>query len=79
MIFGNNDNRFETDRFLYFEGISKLDYDNASKILTYKLLGGTENMCRYMDIKFKNKDEINCLFYDLIDGKKNIRYEEPLD
>ena len=79
MIFGNNDDRFETDRFLYFEGISKLKYDNASKTLTYELLGGTENMCRYMDIKFKNKDEINCLFYDSIDGEKKIRYTEPFN
>ena len=78
-LIGNYDDRFFTKEFLYFEGISKLDYDNDSKTLTYELLGGTENMCRYMDIKFKNKDEINCLFYDLIDGKKNIRYEEPLD
>ena len=79
MIFGNNDDRFETDRFLYFEGISKLKYDNASKILTYELLGGTENMCRYMDIQFVTKDEINCLFYDLIDGEKKIRYTEPFN
>ena len=70
---------FFTKEFLYFEGISKLKYDNASKTLTYKLLGGTENMCRYMDIKFKNKDEINCLFYDLIDGEKKIRYTEPFN
>ena len=79
MIFGNNDDKFKTDRFLYFEGISKLNYDNDSKTLTYKLLGGTENMCRYMDIQFVSKDEINCLFYDLIDGKKKIRYTEPFN
>ena len=79
MIFGNNDDRFKTDRFLYFEGISKPNYDNASKTLTYELLGGTENMCHYMDIQFVSKDEINCLFYDLIDGKKKIRYTEPFN
>ena len=78
-LIGNYDDRFFTKEFLYFEGISKLDYDNDSKTLTYELLGGTENMCHYMDIQFVTKDEINCLFYDLIDGKKNIRYEEPLD
>ena len=78
-LIGNYDDRFFTKEFLYFEGISKLDYDNNSKTLTYELLGGTENMCHYMDIQFVTKDEINCLFYDLIDGKKNIRYEEPLD
>ena len=77
MIFGNNDDRFKTDRFLYFEGISKLD--NDSKTLTYKLLGGTENMCHYMDIQFVSKDEITCLFYDSIDGKKKIRYTEPFN
>jgi len=76
-VFGNNDDRFDSGKFLYFEGISKLD--NASKILTYELLGGTENMCRYMDIQFVSKDEINCLFYDLIDGKKKIRYTEPFN
>ena len=79
MIFGNNDDRFKTDRFLYFEGISKPNYDNASKTLTYELLGGTENMCHYMDIQFVSKDEINCLFYDLIDGNKKIRYTEPFN
>ena len=78
-LIGNYDDRFFTKEFLYFEGISKLDYDNDSKTLTYELLGGTENMWRYMDIQFVTKDEINCLFYDLIDGKKNVRYEEPLD
>ena len=79
-FFGDTDDRFMENMFLYFEGLSKeKTYDKTSNSLTYKLLGGTENMCRYMDIKFKNKDEINCLFYDLIDGKKNIRYEEPLD
>ena len=78
-VFGNNDDRFDSGKFLYFEGISKLNYDNASKILTYELLGGTENMCRYMDIQFVSKDEINCLFYDLIDGKKKIRYTEPFN
>ena len=77
MIFGNNDDRFDSGKFLYFEGISKLD--NDSKTLTYELLGGTENMCRYMDIQFVSKDEINCLFYDLIDGKKEIRYTEPFN
>ena len=79
-FFGDTDDRFMENMFLYFEGLSKeKTYDKTSNSLTYKLLGGTENMCRYMDIKFKNKDEINCLFYDLIGGKKNIRYEEPLD
>ena len=78
-VFGNNDDRFDSGKFLYFEGISKLKYDNASKILTYELLGGTENMCRYMDIQFVSKDEINCLFYDFIDGKKKIRYTEPFN
>ena len=78
-VFGNNDDRFDSGKFLYFEGISKLNYDNASKTLTYELLGGTENMCRYMDIQFVTKDEINCLFYDLIDGNKEIRYKEPFN
>ena len=76
-FFGDDDDRFMENMFLYFEGISKLD--NDSKTLTYKLLGGTENMCRYMDIQFVSKDEINCLFYDLIDGKKKIRYTEPFN
>ena len=79
-FFGDTDDRFMENMFLYFEGLSKeKTYDKTSNSLTYKLLGGTENMCRYMDIQFVTKDEINCLFYDLIDGKKNIRYEEPLD
>ena len=79
-LIGNYDDRFFTKEFLYFEGISKNPvYDNASKILTYELLGGTENMCRYMDIQFVSKDEINCLFYNLIDGKKEIRYKEPFN
>ena len=78
-VSGNVDYRFIENKFLYFEGISKPNYDNASKILTYELLGGTENMCRYMDIQFVSKDEINCLFYDLIDGKKKIRYTEPFN
>ncbi|WP_443737723.1 hypothetical protein [Treponema sp.] len=78
-LIGNYDDRFFTKEFLYFEGISKLDYDNDSKTLTYELLGGTENMCRYMDIQFVSKDEINCLFYDLIDGNKEIRYKEPFN
>ena len=76
-FFGDDDDRFMENMFLYFEGISKLD--NDSKTLTYKLLGGTESMCRYMDIQFVSKDEINCLFYDLIDGKKKIRYTEPFN
>lgn len=76
-FFGDDDDRFMENMFLYFEGISKLD--NDSKTLTYKLLGGTENMCRYKDIQFVSKDEINCLFYDLIDGKKKIRYTEPFN
>lgn len=80
MIFGNDDNRFESNRFLYFEGLStKSTYDPTSKTLTYELLGGTENMCHYMDIQFVTKDEINCIFYDLVNGKKAIRYTEPLD
>ena len=78
-VSGNVDYRFIENKFLYFEGISKPNYNNASKILTYELLGGTENMCRYMDIQFVSKDEINCLFYDLIDGKKKIRYTEPFN
>ena len=78
-VFGNNDDRFDNGKFLYFEGISKLDYDNDSETLTYELLGGTENMCHYMDIQFVTKDEINCLFYDLIDGNKKIRYTEPFN
>ena len=78
-VFGNNDDRFDSGKFLYFEGISKLKYDNASKILTYELLGGTENMCHYMDIQFVSKDEITCLFYDSIDGNKEIRYTEPFN
>lgn len=36
-------------------------------------------MCRHMDIQFVSKDEINCLFYDLIDGEKEIRYTEPFN
>ena len=76
-FFGDDDDRFMENMFLYFEGISKLD--NDSKTLTYKLLGGTENMCHYMDIQFVSKDEINCLFYDFIDGKKKIRYTEPFN
>lgn len=77
---GNIDYRFDNGEFLYFEGLSTAPtYDSTSKILTYELLGGTENMCHYMDIQFISKDEINCLFYDLVDGKKNIRYTEPLD
>ena len=78
-VSGNVDYRFIENKFLYFEGISKPNYNNASKILTYELLGGTENMCRYMDIQFVNKDEINCLFYDLIEDKKKIRYTEPFN
>lgn len=79
-FFGDDDDRFMKNMFLYFEGLSEeKTYDKTSNSLTYKLLGGTENMCHYMDIQFVTKDEINCLFYDLIDGKKNIRYEEPLD
>lgn len=78
-VSGNVDYRFIENKFLYFEGISKPNYDNASKILTYELLGGTENMCHYMDIQFVSKDEINCLFYDFIDGKKKIRYTEPFN
>ena len=78
-VSGNVDYRFIENKFLYFEGISKPNYDNASKTLTYELLGGTENMCRYMDIQFVSKDEINCLFYDLIDGNKEIRYTEPFN
>lgn len=78
-VSGNVDYRFIENKFLYFEGISKPNYDNASKTLTYELLGGTENMCHYMDIQFVSKDEINCLFYDFIDGKKKIRYTEPFN
>ena len=78
-VSGNVDYRFIENKFLYFEGISKPNYDNASKTLTYELIGGTENMCRYMDIQFVSKDEINCLFYDLIDGNKEIRYTEPFN
>ena len=79
-FFGNTDDRFMENMFLYFEGLSKeKTYDKTSNSLTYKLLGGTENMCRYMDIQFVSKDEINCLFYDLIDGKKKIRYTEPFN
>lgn len=82
-IIGDEDYRFYTNEFLYFnKGLNSLEYvycDLNTNSLTYKLLGGTENMCHYMDIQFVTKDEINCLFYDLIDGKKNVRYEEPLD
>ena len=81
MIFGNNDDRFETNRFLYFEcAKSPINYPE-NNIITYELLGGTEKMCHYMDIQFvsKDKDEINCLFYDFVDGKKNIRYKKTLD
>jgi hypothetical protein len=79
-FFGNDDDRFDNGRFLYFEGLSENPvYDSTSKTLTYELLDGTENMCHYMDIQFVTKDEINCLFYDLVDGKKNIRYTEPLN
>ena len=79
-FFGDDDDRFMENMFLYFEGLSKeKTYDKTSNSLTYKLLGGTENMCRYMDIQFVSKDEINCLFYDLIDDKKEIRYTEPFN
>lgn len=79
-LWGNDDNRFDSGYFLYFEGISKNPiYNSTTKTLTYELLGGTENMCHYMDIHFVSKDEINCLFYDLVEGKKVIRYTEPLD
>ena len=79
-FFGDTDDRFMENMFLYFEGLSKeKTYDKTSNSLTYKLLGGTENMCRYMDIQFVSKDEINCLFYDLIDGKKKIRYTKPFN
>lgn len=79
-FFGDDDDRFMENMFLYFEGLSKeKTYDKTSNSLTYKLLGGTENMCRYMDIQFVSKDEINCLFYDLIDGKKKIRYTKPFN
>lgn len=79
-LVGDYDDRFFSKEFLYFEGISKNPiYDSTSKILTYELLGGTEKMCHYMDIQFVSKDEINCLFYDLVEGKKVIRYTEPLD
>ncbi len=79
-LVGDYDDRFFTNEFLYFEGLSKKPtYDSNAKILTYELLGGTENMCHYMDIQFVNKDEINCLFYDLVGDKKEIRYTEPLD
>ncbi len=77
---GNIDYRFDIGEFLYFEGLStESTYDPTSKTLTYELLGGTENMCHYMNIQFVSKDEINCLFYDLVNGKKAIRYTEPLD
>ncbi len=77
---GNIDDRFDSGYFLYFEGLStEYTYDSNAKILTYELLGGTENMCHYMDIRFKSKDEINCVFYDLIDGKKIDKYTKPLD
>lgn len=79
-FWGNNDDRFDSGYFLYFEGLStEPTYDSTSKTLTYELLGGTEKMCHYMDIKFISKDEINCLFYDFVDGKKNIRYTKQLD
>ena len=79
-FFGDDDDRFMENMFLYFEGLSKeKTYDKTSNSLTYNLLGGTENMCRYMDIQFVSKDEINCLFYDLIDGKKKIRYTKPFN
>ena len=79
-FFGNDDDRFGNGYFLYFEGLStKSTYDPTSKTLTYELLGGTENMCHYMDIRFKSKDEINCVFYDWVDGEKKERYTEPLD
>ena len=77
---GDYDDRFFTKEFLYFEGLStESTYDPTSKTLTYELLGGTDNMCHYMDIRFKSKDEINCVFYDLVDGEKKERYTEPLD
>lgn len=76
----DENDRFITDRFLYFEGARvPPDYDETSKTLTYELLGGTENMCRYLDIRYVNDDEIFCDFYDLEDGKKNIKYTESLD
>lgn len=82
-LIGDEDNRFCTGNFLYFnEGSSPLKEilrDADLKILTYELLGGTENMCHYLDIRYVNDDEIFCDFYDLEDGKKNIKYTESLD
>lgn len=82
-LIGDEDCRFDTGWFLYFnEGKSpmkKIKCDLDAKILIYELLGGTENMCHYVDIKYVSDDEITAYFYDLTAGEKKIRYIETLD
>ena len=79
-ILNLSDNRFISHEFLYFEGLKQPPlYDEKSKTLTYELLGGTENMCHYLDIHYVNKDEIICSYYDIIEGEKKVKYTELLD
>ncbi|MCR5401241.1 MAG: hypothetical protein K6E78_06550 [Treponema sp.] len=74
------DNRFVSNAFLYFEGLKQPPlYDEKSKTLTYELLGGTENMCHYLDVHYVNKDEIICSYYDFAMGEKKVKYTELLD
>lgn len=81
-IIGDENYRFYTKEFLYFnKGINSFEFlncDSNSNSLTYKLLGGTENMCHYMDIHYLNDDEMTVLFFDFVNGEKKIRYEETL-
>lgn len=82
-LIGDEDDRFCTEKFLYFNNgsnpLKEIPCDTDLKILTYELLGGTENMCHWLDIRYVSDDEIFCDFYDLEDGKKNIKYIESLD
>lgn len=77
-ILGNVDYRFITEQFEYFEGVEELSFDTENKIITYKLLGGTDNMCSYLDIIFYNRNKIVCNFYNLVNNEKQIKHSELL-
>lgn len=69
--------------FLYFEGFGEKSYNADNTILTYELLGGTENMSHYIDLTYNNdKNAVEYYFYDLDDDgnkiNKNKSYQYTL-
>lgn len=75
----DTDYRFKENLYLYFEGMKIIGANTEYHTVTCELYGGTERMPKYMDFKYINKNRVDCIYYNIVDGKKKIFYIDEED